>query len=138
VKVGYKWFAAENKQPLFPFGFGLSYTTYTYSDLKLDEKQRQVTFTVKNSGTRPGAEIAQVYVQLPSPSNESFNRLVAFDKIHLGPGESKSITLPLTPLYLSIFDDKKDAWTLLPGDYKIQVGPSSADHPLTTILHIQN
>jgi beta-glucosidase len=138
VKVGYKWFAAENKQPLFPFGFGLSYTTYSYSDLKLDDKQRQVTFTVKNTGTRPGAEIAEVYVQLPSPSNESFNRLVAFDKIHLGPGESKSITLPLTPLYLSIFDDKKDAWTLLPGDYKIQVGPSSAELPLTTILHIQN
>jgi beta-glucosidase len=138
VKVGYKWFTAENKQPLFPFGFGLSYTTYSYSDLKLDEKQRQVTFTVKNSGTRPGAEIAQVYVQLPATSNESFNRLVAFDKIHLAPGESKSVTLPLTPLYLSIFDDKKDAWTLLPGDYKIQIGPSSADLPLTAILPIQN
>ena len=138
VKVGYKWFEAENKHPLFPFGFGLSYTTYSYSDLKLDDKQRQVTFTVKNTGARPGAEIAEVYVQLPSASNESFNRLVAFDKIHLAPGESKSITLPLTPLYLSIFDDKKDAWTLLPGDYKIQVGPSSADLPLTTILHIQN
>ncbi|MGB8325616.1 MAG: glycoside hydrolase family 3 C-terminal domain-containing protein [Candidatus Acidiferrum sp.] len=138
VKVGYKWFASENKPPLFPFGLGLSYTTYSYSDLKLDEKQRQVTFTVKNSGTRPGAETAQVYVQLPPASNESFNRLVAFDKIRLAPGESKSVTLPLAPLYLSIFDDKKDTWTLLPGDYKIQVGPSSADLPLTAILHIQN
>jgi beta-glucosidase len=138
VKVGYKWFVAENKQPLFPFGLGLSYTTYSYSDLKVDEKQRQVIFTVKNTGTRPGAEVAQVYVQLPAASNESFNRLVAFDKIHLAPGKSKSITLALTPLYLSIFDDKKDAWTLLPGDYKVQVGPSSADLPLTAILHIQN
>ncbi|MGB7844684.1 MAG: glycoside hydrolase family 3 C-terminal domain-containing protein, partial [Candidatus Acidiferrum sp.] len=63
AKVGYKWFDTENKQPLFPFGFGLSYTTYTYSNLQVDEKQRQATFSVKNTGPRAGTEVAQLYVQ---------------------------------------------------------------------------
>ncbi|MGC2765159.1 MAG: glycoside hydrolase family 3 C-terminal domain-containing protein, partial [Candidatus Acidiferrum sp.] len=136
VKVGYKWFEAENKQPLFPFGFGLSYTTYTYSDLKADEKQRQVTFTVKNVGGRSGAEIAQVYAQLPSAAGEPFKRLAAWERIPLAAGESKTVTLPLTSLYLSIFDNQKNNWSLLPGDYKLLVGPSSAVTPLTAPLHI--
>jgi beta-glucosidase len=136
VKVGYKWFEAEKKQPLFPFGFGLSYTKYVYSNLRVEEKQRQVTFSVKNTGSRAGAEIAQVYTQLPSAAGEPFKRLVAWERIPLAPGESKTITLPLTSLYLSIFDDQKNTWSLLPGEYKLLVGPSSADTPLTAPLHI--
>jgi beta-glucosidase len=138
VKVGYKWFEAEKKQPLFPFGFGLSYTKYSYSNLKADEKNRQVTFTVKNTGSRPGVEIAQVYAELPSAANEPFKRLVAWERIPLASGESKTITLPLTPLYLSIFDDQKNSWSLLPGEYKLLVGPSSSDTPSTTTLHIHD
>jgi beta-glucosidase len=138
VKVGYKWFEAEKKQPLFPFGFGLSYTKYSYSNLKADEKERQVTFTVKNTGSCAGAEIAQVYAELPSAANEPFKRLVAWERIPLAPGESRTVTLPLTPLYLSIFDDQKNSWSLLPGEYKLLVGPSSADTPLTTSLHIHD
>jgi beta-glucosidase len=136
VKVGYKWFEAEKKQPLFPFGFGLSYTKYAYSNIKTDQAQRQVSFTVKNTGSRHGAEIAQVYAQLPSAADEPFKRLVAWERIPLAPGESKTITLPLTPLYLSIFDDRKNAWSLLPGEYKLLVGPSSTDTPLIAPLHI--
>jgi beta-glucosidase len=136
VKVGYKWFEAENKQPLFPFGFGLSYTKYSYSNLQADENQRQVVFTVKNTGSRSGAEIAQVYAQLPSAAGERFKRLVAWERIPLAPGESKTVTLPLTPLYLSIFDNQKNNWSLLPGEYKLFVGPGSADTPLTALLHI--
>lgn len=138
AKVGYKWFEAEKKQPLFPFGFGLSYTTYQYSELKVDDKRCQITFSVKNTGSRPGAEIAEVYAQLPSAAGESYKRLVAWDRISLAPGESKSVTLPLTSLYLSIFDEKKGAFTQLPGDYKILVGPSSSDTPLTALLHVHN
>jgi beta-glucosidase len=130
VKVGYKWFNAENKQPLFPFGFGISYTTYRYSDLKVDEKQRQVSFSVKNTGTRAGAEVAQVYVQLPANAGEPFERLVAWEKVRLAPGETKTVTLPLTPLYLSIFNVEKDSWVLLPGEYKVLVGSSSRETPL--------
>jgi len=136
AKVGYKWFEAENKQPLFPFGFGLSYTTYGYSGLKVDDQQRQVTFSVKNTGSRSGAEIAQVYVQLPTAAGESYKRLVAWERIPLAAGESKTVTLPLNPLYMSIFDEKKDAFSLLPGDYKILVGPSSHETPLTAPLHV--
>jgi len=137
AKVGYKWFEAENKQPLFPFGFGQSYTTYSYSGLKVDDQQRQVTFSLKNTGSRPGAEIAQVYVQLPTAAGEAYKRLVAWERIPLAAGESKTVTLPLNPLYISIFDEKKDAFLLLPGDYKILVGPSSRETPLTALLHVR-
>ena len=136
VKVGYKWFEAEKKQPLFPFGFGLSYTTYAYSNVNVDDQQRQVSFTVKNTGTRAGAEVAQVYAELPSSSDEPFKRLVAWQRIQLAPGESKSVTLPLTPLLLSIFNEQKNDWQLLPGSYKISVGPSSSETPLTAALKV--
>ena len=66
AKVGYKWFESTNQQPLFPFGFGLSYTTYAYSGLTVDDAKRTVHFTVRNTGQCEGTEIAQVYVALPS------------------------------------------------------------------------
>jgi beta-glucosidase len=137
AKVGYKWFEAEQKEPLFPFGFGLSYTTFSYADVQVDDKQRQVTFTVKNTGARSGAEVAEVYAQLPAAAGESYKRLVTWQRVQLAPGESKSVTLPLNPLYLSIFDEKKDDFILLPGDYKIQVGSSSVAR-LTALLHVHN
>jgi beta-glucosidase len=138
AKVGYKWFEAEKREPLFPFGFGLSYTTYAYSNLQVDEKQKRVSFTVKNTGSRAGAEVAQVYVQLPSAADESYKRLVAWDRMQLAPGESKTVTVPLAPLCLSIFDIQKNTFTQLPGDYKLQVGPSSSNLPLTATLKVSN
>ena len=134
--VGYKWFDAKDKQPLFPFGFGLSFTTYSYSGLKLTPAA--VTFEVKNTGRRAGAEIAQVYATLPTAAGEPFKRLVAFTKIALEPGESKSVTLDLKPLYLSIFDEGKDAWQFVPGDFTIQVGGSSRDLPLSGSIRIEH
>jgi len=136
ARVGYKWFESENKEPLFSFGFGLSYTTYAYSNLTVDDQHKQVSFTVKNTGPRAGAEIAQVYAQLPSAANESFKRLVAWDRIPLAPGESKTITLPLNAMCLSIFDTQKNNFTQLPGDYKIHAGSSSRDLPLTATLKV--
>jgi len=135
-RVGYKWFESEKKEPLFPFGFGLSYTTFVYSNSKVDDKQKLVSFTVKNTGPRPGAEIAQVYVQLPSASGESYKRLAAWDRIPLAPGESKVVSLPLNELCLSIFDTQKNAFAQLPGEYKIHVGSSSKDLPLTATLKV--
>jgi beta-glucosidase len=129
LKVGYKWFDAENKTPLFPFGFGLSYTTFAYSGLKVD--MNQVSFTVRNTGKRAGAEIAQVYAGLPAAANEPPRRLVAWEKIPLAPGESKTVTLSLDPKFLSIFNEQKDAWELVPGEYKFYVGGSSRTLPLT-------
>jgi beta-glucosidase len=128
--VGYKWFEAEHKQPLFPFGYGLSYTTYAYSALKADANTRTVSFTVTNTGRRVGAEVAQVYVMLPSAAGEPFKRLIAWERVQLKAGESKTVTLPLDPLYLSIFNAGKDGWELVAGDYKAFVGP------LTSAFHI--
>jgi len=132
LKVGYKWFDAEDKQPLFAFGYGLSYTTFAYSGLKASIDS--VTFTVRNTGKRAGAEIAQVYVGLPAAAKEPPKRLVAWDKIQLAPGESKTVTLPLEPKFLSIFDVDKDNWDLLKGEYKLFVGGSSRSTPLTATV----
>jgi beta-glucosidase len=114
----------------------LSYTAYAYSGLTVDDAQRTVHFTVKNTGSREGTEIAQVYVALPPAANESYKRLVAWQRVKLAPGESKAVTLTLDPLYLSIFDTNKDGWQLLPGDYKMMAGASSSETPLTATLHV--
>jgi len=136
VRVGYKWFESQNETPLFPFGFGLSYTSYEYSGL--NASQHEVSFTVRNSGSRAGTEVAQVYAVLPASTGEStFKRLVAWDRVALAPGESKTVTLTLDPLYLSIFDVSKDAFALAPGDYTIVAGSSSADTPLSATIQFQ-
>ncbi|MGA2157411.1 MAG: glycoside hydrolase family 3 C-terminal domain-containing protein, partial [Bryobacteraceae bacterium] len=134
--VGYKWYDAKNKQPLFPFGYGLSYTTYSYSGLKVS--QAGISFDVKNTGQRAGAEIAEVYATLPQAAGEPFQRLVAFKKIALDPGESKSVTLVLDPHYLSIFNEDKNSWELVAGEYTLQVGGSSRDLPLRGIFRIEH
>jgi beta-glucosidase len=136
VKVGYKWYEAEHKEPLFPFGYGLSYTTYSYSGLKTDSEQKAVAFTVKNTGKRAGTEIAEVYAVLPDGAGEPFKRLVGWQRVSLQPGESKAVTVTVDPLMLSIFDEQKDGWNLLPGMYKIFAGPSSADTPLHGTLEV--
>ena len=131
LKVGYKRYDAENKKPLFPFGFGLSYTTYAYSDFKVKPgKEPSVSFTVKNTGSRAGAEIAQVYAALPASAGEPPKRLVAWSKVRLAPGESKQVTLTIDPLYLSIYDESASAFKLVPGSYTFMAGTSSQDLPL--------
>ncbi|HUA15194.1 MAG TPA: glycoside hydrolase family 3 C-terminal domain-containing protein [Verrucomicrobiae bacterium] len=138
VKVGYKWYDAENKPVLFPFGYGLSYTTYSYSNLKVTTGANpQITFTVTNTGSRAGAEIAEVYAALPAATNEPPKRLVGFSKIKLNGGESKEITVTVDPKYLSIFDVAKNAWQLVPGDYSFMVGGSSQDLPLKQTVSLK-
>lgn len=129
LKVGYKWYDAEGKEPLFPFGHGLSYTTFAYSGLQ--HAGGKVTFTVKNTGKRAGIETAQVYAGLPSSTGEPPKRLVAWENVHLGPGESKTVTLTLDPWLLSIFDVQKNDWQLPKGEFKLFVGGSSRQTPLT-------
>ncbi len=137
LKVGYKWFDAEGKEPLLPFGFGLAYTTYAYSELKITEgPEVKVTFSVRNTGPRAGAETAQVYVSLPPSAGEPPKRLAAWDKVQLAPGESKTVTLTLDRRCLSVFSVDKDAWELVPGEYKILVGGSSRNTPLTGTVQI--
>ena len=129
LNVGYKWFDSQNKAPLFPFGHGLSYTTFAYSGLKATTDS--VSFTVRNTGKRAGMEVAQVYVRLPAAAKEPPQRLVAWEKVQLGAGESKTVTLKLEPKFLSIFNEQKDGWEFLPGEYKFFVGGSSRSTPLS-------
>ena len=137
ARVGYKWFESEHKTPLFPFGYGLSYTTFAFSDLTVDEAQRTASFTVRNTGARAGAEVAQIYALLPASTGESaFRRLVGWDRVNLAPGEAKTVTVAMNPLALSIFNVEKNAFTLVPGDYTILAGASSADTPLHATMHV--
>ena len=139
LKVGYKWYDAENKQPLFPFGYGLSYTTYSYSGLKatVERNKVSVNFTVRNNGERAGAEIAQVYLEFPQSAGEPPKRLIGWEKLTLAPGESRSATLDINPLYLSIFDIQASHWKIMPGEYKLMAGSSSRDLPLSVTIKLE-
>ena len=132
LKVGYKWYDAEKKAVLFPFGFGLAYTSYAYSELKVKpgKGKTTVTFTVKNTGSRAGAEVAQIYVALPADAGEPPKRLVGWSKVKLEAGESKEVTISIELAYLSIFDEASDSWKMVPGSYSFMAGGSSQDLPL--------
>ncbi|MGC2638873.1 MAG: glycoside hydrolase family 3 C-terminal domain-containing protein [Acidobacteriaceae bacterium] len=138
ARVGYKWFESEHKTPLFPFGFGLSYTTYAFSGLHVDAAQHTATLTVRNTGSRAGTEVAQVYAILPGSTGENtYKRLVGWDRVTLGAGESKTVTVTMNPLTLSIFDVAKNSFTMVPGDYQIVAGSSAADTPLSAAMHVE-
>ena len=138
VKVGYKWYDAENKPVLFPFGYGLSYTTYSYSSLKVTPgKSPSVSFTVTNTGNRAGAEIAEVYASLPPTASEPPKRLVGWSKVKLSAGESQEVTVDVDPKDLSIFNVEQNAWQLIPGDYGFMVGGSSQKLPLKETVNLK-
>jgi beta-glucosidase len=138
LKVGYKWYDAEHKDVLFPFGYGLSYTTYSYSDLKISPgKLVRVSFKVTNTGHRAGAEIAEVYAALPESAGEPPKRLVGWSKVKLDAGQSKDVEIEVDPKYLSIFNVERDAWQLIPGDYTFLVGGSSQNLPLKESVNLR-
>jgi beta-glucosidase len=135
-EVGYKWYETQHKQPLFAFGFGLSYTTYAYSDLSVDSSAKTARFTVKNTGKRAGTEIAEVYGRLPRGADESFKRLVGWKRVTLAPGESQTVTIAIDPRVLETFDEASDRWNLAPGSYEVLAGASSDNTPLTGSLSV--
>lgn len=129
VLVGYRWYDARNEEPLFPFGYGLSYTTFQYSDLQVEGRGtgRTVKVRVKNSGSREGAEVVQLYVGFPAAAAEPPRQLKGFEKVSLKPGESKLVELKLDQEALSAFDEAEHRWKIYPGSYTVQVGGSSRD-----------
>jgi beta-glucosidase len=131
LKVGYKWYDAEKKAVLFPFGYGLSYTTFEYSGLSVTPgDSTTVSFRVKNTGRRAGMETAEVYASLPDAAGEPPKRLVGWAKVNLAPGESKQVSIPVSRDRLSVFDEGSDSWKLVPGEYVFRAGGSSRDLPL--------
>jgi beta-glucosidase len=131
LKVGYKWYDAEKKPVLFPFGYGLSYTQYAYSDLTVAKGAAwTVSFTVKNTGERAGTEIAQVYTSLPAQAGEPPKRLIGWERVELAAGESKQVHIAIPQDRLEIFDDSTSHWSVMPGSYQVQVGSSSRDLPM--------
>jgi len=137
LQIGYKWYDATGKVPLFPFGYGLSYTKFSYSQLTATTDPLVVRFRVQNTGRVAGTEISQVYASLPVEANEPPKRLVGWAKTELAPGESKLVEVKLDPFYLSVFDVTGDKWVTVAGTYKLQVGGSSAELPLSASIALQ-
>jgi beta-glucosidase len=134
IKVGYKWYDAEHKDPLFPFGFGLSYTSFQYSNLKVSAaKEVVVSFDVTNSGSRQGGETAQVYLGLPASAGEPPKRLVGWKKLELRPGEVGHVQVIVDPRMLAVFDVDANNWHVLPGECQFFVGSSSRDRRWTAV-----
>ena len=126
--VGYRWFARQKQKALFPFGFGLSYTTYASEGLSV--KGLSASFTVKNTGTVAGAQVAQLY--LTARGAEAKQRLVGFARVELKPGESKPVSLTIDPRLLADWTDK--GWSIKGGQYSFALG-ADAEHlaaPVTT------
>jgi beta-glucosidase len=136
LMVGYRYWTTTGKHPLFPFGFGLSYTTFSFSDLKVPASSTcgstiSVSFDVTNTGKVAGAEVAEVYVSDPSAKVQRPEReLKGFEKVRLDPGETKHVTMSLDARAFSYWDEKKHNWTIDPGKFLILVGDSSENTPL--------
>jgi beta-glucosidase len=136
--AGYKWFDKQNLQPLFPFGHGLSYTSFAYSNLKANGGDRlTVSFVVENTGERTGADVAQVYVSPKGGGWEAPKRLAGFEKVALEPGGAKTVTLTVDPRLLSVFDIQSQSWRLAAGEYDILLGASSRDIKAKTSVRLE-
>ncbi|HZQ88749.1 MAG TPA: glycoside hydrolase family 3 C-terminal domain-containing protein [Gaiellaceae bacterium] len=136
LDVGYRWYDAMKIAPLFPFGFGLSYTTFSYRHLRITHtgSEVSVSFTVQNTGARAGAEVAQLYVDDPAAAGEPPKQLKGFAKVFLRPGRSARVTIALPPRSFSVWDSTSQSWRVPSGLYRILVGASSRDIRLRGFL----
>lgn len=129
-RVGYKWFTAEDKPVQFAFGFGLTYTTFAYADLQADPVRGTVRVTVRNIGPKAGTDVAQVYANLSGSDSGRSRRLVAWSRVTLEPGESRTLTMPVDPQMLARYDVLNAAWRQPRGNVHFYAGPSSTFLPL--------
>ncbi len=138
--VGYRWYDARNVAPLFPFGYGLSYTTFAVNKLSISRFSGRtgvrVAFNVANTGPRAGAEVVQVYVAAPPDAGEPPRQLKGFAKVKLRPGETRQVTIMLDRRAFSIWDSSAGHWVLAPGQHQILVGMSSRDLPLRSAVMV--
>ncbi|GAA2038332.1 hypothetical protein GCM10009839_44800 [Catenulispora yoronensis] len=135
VKIGYRWYQSQNITPAFPFGFGLSYTKFSFSNLAVGAFNANgtatVTATVTNTGSVAGAEVAQMYVGDPAASQDPPQQLAGFQRVTLNPGQSTTVTFPLTVHNLASWSSADNQWEAQAGTYAIKVGDASNNLPLT-------
>jgi beta-glucosidase len=141
LDVGYRWYDAKSIEPLFPFGFGLSYTTFTFKNISINKIRNtngsvQVSLEVTNTGSRDGADVVQVYVADPANVGEPPKQLKGFDKVTLRPGQTKQVTITLGNHAFSIWNTKLNKWTKINGEYTILAGDSSTNLPLKEDIEI--
>lgn len=136
LEVGYRWYENQKIEPLFPFGYGLSYSSFDYSKLQVTptttdgKKEIRIRFKLRNNGDTEGTEVAQAYVRLPSATGEPSKRLVGWKRVTLAPGETEHVQITLSPQDLSdlhlleYWETSAEAWRTAPGTYGISVGGS--------------
>jgi len=143
LEVGYRGYTAHNIPPLFPFGFGLSYTQFSFDGLKVSKQpggaNATVSFKVTNTGKRTGAEVAEVYLGFPAinEGNEPPLQLKAFSRVMLNPGEAKTVEVKLDARAFSFWSEKTHAWAVATGEFQVMVGDSSASTPLKANLTVR-
>jgi beta-glucosidase len=139
---GYRHFDAKGIEPLFPFGHGLSYTTFKYSKVKLattgkdDAVNVTATLTVSNTGSVDGAEVVQAYLGFPSSTNEPPKLLRGFEKVSVKKGKKEKVSISLSKTELSVWDTVSDAWVIPHGTFILYVGASSRDIRQTTLFKL--
>ena len=136
-RSGYKWFARAGAEPLFPFGFGLSYTGFGLGDLQagIDGSVMSIGLSVRNVGARAGAAVPQLY--LSRPDEVSFPiRLVGWSKVNLSPGEQRHVSVSVDPRLLARFDETEGKWRIEPGRYRVSAGFDAAHLPETTEIAV--
>ncbi|ETA71162.1 beta-glucosidase-like glycosyl hydrolase [Actinospica robiniae DSM 44927] len=146
LDVGYKWYEAQDIKPLFPFGYGLSYTRYSYSGIKVNgggngKSAIRVSFTVRNDGTKTGTVTLQVYVTQPASTGEPGHALVGYQQVTLKPGQSQKATITIDPTSaahpISYYDTKTSSWVTAAGRYTFQVGSDSQTAALSQAIEIR-
>jgi beta-glucosidase len=144
VFVGYRWYESKKIEPLFHFGFGLSYTSFQYNDIKASaeklkkEKGLTIEFTIKNTGKTAGAEVSQLYIQEVMPSlSRPLKELKGFSKVFLNPGETRTVKIQLSEKDFAFWDVSKHQWKAEAGKYKILVGSASNDIRQTVEVGIE-
>lgn len=138
VLVGYRWYDLHQQTPLFPFGHGLSYTSFRFSDLGVKRNQNSVTISVKvkNKGAREGLDVVQVYVADPESAHEPPSQLKGFAKVSLNPNESKTVRIDIPFESLVTWDENTDNWKLWEGSYDFKVGESSRRILLHSVMKL--
>jgi len=138
--VGYKWYERHGLKPLFPFGYGLSYTRFDYSALRARAQNGRlvVSFKVTNAGGRAGAAVPQVYVGPKAGGWEAPKRLAGWSKVSLAPGASATLSIIVDPRLLATFDEASESWHVAPANYEVRLGVSATDIKLTTEVRLSD